>query len=58
MGTTSESALFRRLQKAFKRCDRDQTDRTAWILLSRPICFGVVGASSGMDMRTASALFR
>ena len=55
MGKAYDSALYRILQKAFKRFDRDPTDNTAWILLSwdfvveRPICFGIVGASSGMD---------
>ena len=34
MGKTSDSALYRRLQKDSKRFDRDPTDNTAWILLS------------------------
>ena len=48
MGTASDSAIFKRLQKASKRLASDLTDDTAWMPLSRQICFGVVGASSGM----------
>ena len=53
-GNFYDSALFRKLQKASNRFDRDPTDNTALILLwwhlwKRPICFGVVWASSGMD---------
>ena len=50
MGTASDSGLLRRLQTTSKRFDRDPTDNAVIeaFVEERPICFGVVGASSGM----------
>ena len=52
MGRASASVLLRRLHKAFKRLDKDQTNDTALLPLTRQLRksrLGVAGASSGMD---------